>query len=95
MLVWTFLIALVLVAVVVIHSMRQGRRFVRAATFLTELEAGRPAQQANAAAALLFGPGSGPQADAWAMRAAEERRKLAGTTQAEIIRQARERGFEA
>ena len=94
MLIWTFLIALVLVAVVVVHSMRQGRRFIRAALFLTELEAGRPVEQANASAAVLFGPASSPQADVWAAQAAEERRKLHGASQAQVIGTARTKGFE-
>lgn len=95
MLILLFIVALVLVGLVVAQSMRQGRRFIRAATFLAEVEAGRPAEQANAAAALLFTGQSSPSADAWAARAADERRQLMGGSQGAVIRAARERGFTA
>ena len=89
-----FLVALGLVAVVVAQSIRQGRRFIRAATYLNELEGGRPQHEANAAAALLFTGDSSPSADAHAAQIADARRKRTGQTQAQVIGSARDRGFE-
>ncbi len=89
-----FLVALLLVALVVGQSIRQGRRFIRAALFLHELEGGRPAHEANAAAGILFTNGSSASADAHAAQIAETRRRRAGETQAQVIGAARARGFE-
>jgi hypothetical protein len=89
-----FLVALVLVALVVAQSVRQGRRFIRAALFLHELEGGRPVHEANAAAAILFGSDSSPSADAHAAVLAEARRKRSGESQAQVIGGARARGFD-
>ena len=66
---------------------------IRAATFLTEIEAGRSAEQANAAAALLFTAQSSNSANGWAAKAAEERRQQMGGNRGRVIRAARERGF--
>jgi hypothetical protein len=89
-----FLVALVLVAVVVAQSVRQGRRFIRAATYLHELEGGRPAPEAHAAAEILFTSDSSAAADAHAAQLAEARRKRTGESQAQVIGAARARGFE-
>jgi hypothetical protein len=89
-----FLVALGLVAIVVVSSIRQGRRFIRAATFLTELEGGRPRHEANALASVLFTSESSPSADAHAAQAAERRRRQAGLSQARLIGEARQKGFE-
>ncbi len=89
-----FLVALVLVAIVVVSSVRQGRRFIRAAAFLNEIEGGRPAHEANALAAVLFTADSSPSADAHAAQAAEARRQRSGLSQAKLIGEARQRGFE-
>jgi hypothetical protein len=89
-----FLVALVLVAIVVTQSVRQGRRFIRAALYLNELEGGRPVHEANAAAAILFGRDSSAAADAHAAQLAEMRRKRSGESQAQVIGAARARGFE-
>lgn len=88
-----FLVALGLVAIVVAQSIRQGRRFIRAAAFLNEIEGGRPAHEANAAAAILFTSGSSPSADAHAAQIAEARRKRTGESQGQLIGAARARGF--
>jgi hypothetical protein len=89
-----FLVALVLVAVVVAQSVRQGRRFIRAALFLHELEGGRPVHQANAAATILFSADSSASADAHAAQLAEARRGRTGESQAQVIGAARQKGFE-
>ncbi len=89
-----FLVALGLVAIVVVSSVRQGRRFIRAGLYLHELEGGRPRHEANAAAALLFTGESSAPADAHAAQIAEARRKRTGETQAQVIGTAREKGFE-
>ena len=89
-----FLVALVLVAIVVGQSIRQGRRFIRAATYLHEPEGGRPAHEANAAAEILFTNDSSTSADAHAAQIAETRRKRTGETQAQVIGAARGKGFE-
>ena len=89
-----FLVALVLVAIVVVQSVRQGRRFIRAALFLNELEGGRPPHEANAAAAILFGSDSSPMADAHAAQLAEARRRHSGQSQSQVIGAARAKGFE-
>ena len=89
-----FLVALGLVALVVVQSIRQGRRFIRAATFLNEVQGGRPVHEANAAAALLFTPDSSQAADGHAAALADRLRKESGATQAQLIGAAREKGFE-
>ena len=89
-----FLVALVLVAFVVVNSVRQGRRFIRAALFLHELEGGRRMHEANAAAQLLFSSDSSTSADAHAAQIADARRKRTGESQAQVIGAAREKGFE-
>lgn len=89
-----FLVALLLVAVVVAQSIRQGRRFIRAAAFLNELEGGRPVHEANAAAAILFTRDSSASADAHAAQVAEARRTRSGESQAQVIGAARTRGFQ-
>ncbi len=89
-----FLVALGLVAIVVVSSVRQGRRFIRAGLFLHEMEGGRPPGEANAAAALLFTPDSSAPADAHAAQIAEARRKRTGESQAQVIGAARDKGFE-
>lgn len=90
-----FLVALGLVAVVVAQSIRQGRRFIRAATFLNEVQGGRPVHEANAAAAILFTPDSSTAADAHAAQIADARRKRTGESQAQVIGAARRKGFVA
>jgi len=82
-------IALVVVGLVVWQSVNRGRRAVRAATFLRELEGGATPQAANAAAAVLFTAASSPAMDRWAAQAAEQRDGNAD----EIISEARLRGF--
>ena len=89
-----FLVAVALVALVIVQSVRQGRRFIRAALFLHELEGGRPRDAANAAAAMLFSPESSTSADAHAAQIADARRKRTSETQAQVIGAARDRGFE-
>ncbi|MGY6632264.1 MAG: hypothetical protein ACXIU8_00755 [Alkalilacustris sp.] len=89
-----FLVALVLVAFVVVQSVRQGRRFIRAALFLHELEGGRRPETANAAAAVLFTAESSAPADAHAAQIADARRKRTGESQAQVIGAARARGFD-
>ena len=89
-----FLVALVLVGFVVFQSVRQGRRFIRAALFLHELEGGRRAAEANAAAAMLFTPESSAPADAHAAQIADSRRKRTGETQSQVIGSARDKGFD-
>ena len=89
-----FLLALVLVGIVVAHSIRQGRRSIRAAAFLNELDGGRAVAQANAAATLLFTDKSSASADAHAARIARERQGRTGETQAQLIAGARGKGFE-
>ncbi len=89
-----FLVALVLVALVVLQSVRQGRRFIRAATFLNELDGGRPAHEANAVAAVLFTGESSPGADAHAAQIARARSAEHGQSQAQVIGAAQARGFE-
>lgn len=89
-----FLVALGLVGVVVVSSIRQGRRFIRAAAFLNEIEGGRAAHEANAVATVLFTSDSSPSADAHAAQAAEALRRRRGQSQAAVIGDARARGFE-
>lgn len=89
MLVLAIPIALVVVALVVWHSVNRGRRAIRAATYLRELEGGGSPEAANAAAALLFTAASSPDLDRWAAQAAEERDGNAD----QIISEARLRGF--
>lgn len=89
MLVVAIPIALVVVAFVVWHSVNRGRRAVRAATYLRELDGGASPEAANAAAAVLFTAASSTEMDRWAAQAAEKRDGNAD----EIICEARLRGF--
>lgn len=90
-----FLVALVLVGLVVVYSMRQGRRFIRAATFLRERAAGASVAQANAAADILFTAQSTPGADAFAAQQADAMKRETGTDQTQLIADARRQGFES
>lgn len=94
MLVLLFLVALVLVGLVVAQSIRQGRRFIRAATYLNELEGGRPVHEANAIAAILFSGESSATADAHAAALARARATARGESQTQIIGAAQSLGFE-
>jgi hypothetical protein len=82
-------IALVVVGFVVWHSLQRGRRFVRAATYLRELDGGATPPAANAAAAVLFTAASSPEVDRWASQQAEAK----GGASDETIAEARLRGF--
>lgn len=89
-----FLVALALVALVVWQSIQQGRRFVRAAAFLREVEGGATVEHANEVAGVLFTARSSHDADAWAARAADAHKERFGGRQADVIRAARAKGFQ-
>lgn len=89
MLILAIPIALVVVGLVVWHSVNRGRRAIRAATFLRELDGGGTPAAANAAAAVLFTSAATPEMNQWATQAAERH----GGSVEEIISEARSRGF--